>query len=486
MKKSVRFLAFLLAFAMLFIFAACADNGESKETEKTDDETTATSEEVETDKYDQAKGVYNNLRSVTFDGETFTIVTQTNLGRAEMEIYVEEPTPGNVIEESVYARNLVINEKYDIEISLLGSSNPVKTISEGCLAGEQSYKFVFPSQYQCATLAKDGYLTDLLSLDDLDLEAEWWESGTLNTQIDGKCFFMCGDINFFDNDVMYILFFNKQEFENVNDSNPYEIVQNGEWTIDVFATMLTDYSQDLNGDGIYDEEDQYGFCAGAEYSTTFFYGAGFKWCINDEYGLPEINTEDSEKFESYFEKVYDIFHTANRTNTSTDYDLRKQMFEEDRVLFYGEVLSYVENLKDMETPFGCLPIPKYTAEQDGYYTYTNSLGSGAAIPIGLDNVDDVAVVFEAFAIQSYIKVTPSYYDISLQRKYSRDDESAAMLDIALANKTYDIAYLYGLSCANIYQDLVTSKSTKFASKYSSCIKSSTSSLNKIVSAFEAM
>ena len=54
----------------------------------------------------------------------------------------------------------------------------------------------------------------------------------------------------------------------------------------------------------------------------------------------------------------------------------------------------------------------------------------------------IASVLEGMAIQSFIQVTPAYYDIALTRKYARDDASAEMLDIALAYRVYDI----GLIC----------------------------------------
>lgn len=39
---------------------------------------------------------------------------------------------------------------------------------------------------------------------------------------------------------------------------------------------------------------------------------------------------------------------------------------------------------------------------------------------------------------------PAYYDVCLQRKYTRDDDSAAMLDIIFSSTVYDIGRVYAI------------------------------------------
>ena len=83
-----------------------------------------------------------------------------------------------------------------------------------------------------------------------------------------------------------------------------------------------------------------------------------------------------------------------------------------------------------------------------------------------------------------MKITPAYYDTALQRKYTRDDESSEMLDIALAYRIYDIGKLYtNLGLSNIFNDLGIKGSTDFASSYAKAEKAALKNLEKIINAF---
>ena len=182
-----------------------------------------------------------------------------------------------------------------------------------------------------------------------------------------------------------------------------------------------------------------------------------------------------------------IFTENNSTRIPGNYSIGSKMFTEDRVLFYGEVLSYVINLREMETPFGVLPIPKYDDAQEDYITYCESNASAVGIPMMTTEPDKVTAVLEALAIQSYLNLTPAYYDISLQRKYARDDESAEMLDIALAHRVYDIGRIYSsLGIKYVFGDLARAGSTDFASAWAKKQKAASRMLDKIANSFYEM
>ena len=196
-----------------------------------------------------------------------------------------------------------------------------------------------------------------------------------------------------------------------------------------------------------------------------------------------------EKTVATLEKVVKIVSEDNITRIPSDVAVGKNMFMEDRVLFYGEVLSYVINIREMETAFGVLPIPKYDEMQEEYYTYCNAIASTATVPkTGAgDELGMITSVLEGMAIQSYIQVTPAYYDIALSRKYTRDDESAEMLDIALANRVYDIGRIYSLGgIGSVFQTLASSGSTDYASSYAKNEKAAIKMLDRIVKDFSEL
>lgn len=48
------------------------------------------------------------------------------------------------------------------------------------------------------------------------------------------------------------------------------------------------------------------------------------------------------------------------------------------------------------------------------------------------------IFLEAYAFEGYNTVMPAYYDILLDYRWSRDPESAEMLDIIYKNRRYDV------------------------------------------------
>lgn len=478
-----RTLALILAICICLPLVSCATTEETNEVrdsvlEVAEEESSA--EDTEPDKYDAAREVYAALPEVDYEGGTFVISAQAG-GTSEKEIWVEELT-GDVVNDAIFNRNTVIEERFNLEIQLdAGDVN--STISSAETAGDDSYKLAFPNLSTAATMAQSGYFANYLDYDALNIDEVWWDAGTAGLKICGKIYFMSGDINIKDNDVTYIQLFNKQMIQDVGFEEPYELVREGKWTIDTFSSMCRNVTTDINGDGIFDDYDRYGYVTTPAGPNTFFYGSGLSYVSFDSEGVPFLNI-DNEKIISALDKVVAIFTQDNITRIPPDVANGKVMFMEDRVLFYGEVLSYIINLREMETPFGVLPIPKYDEAQERYYTFCENNSSTCAIPKTISDIENVSVVLEAMAIQSYISITPAYYDIALKRKYTRDDASSEMLDIALSNRVYDVGKVFSnIGIADTFQTLASSGSIDFASAIAKRQKAAQKGLEKIIKSF---
>jgi hypothetical protein len=57
-------------------------------------------------------------------------------------------------------------------------------------------------------------------------------------------------------------------------------------------------------------------------------------------------------------------------------------------------------------------------------------------------------VLEAMACESLYTVTPAYYDITLEGKQLRDNESSEMLDIILGSRVFDLGLFYQIGGYN--------------------------------------
>lgn len=90
----------------------------------------------------------------------------------------------------------------------------------------------------------------------------------------------------------------------------------------------------------------------------------------------------------------------------------------------------------METEFGILPFPKYDDSQKDYITRI-SFFDMFTVPVTVSDVERTSAIIEALNCQSGNIVIPAYYEISLKTKYARDNDSAGMLDLIMANRVVD-------------------------------------------------
>lgn len=482
MNKRRLFSLILAGLLSAPVLVSCAE--EHGNTGEKDYQSSTPDTAAETDKYDAARSCYEEIPDVDYEGGDYTIVAQQNVGSSETEIWVEK-MDAQPVNDAVYTRNSRVGERFNCKIALK-AGDVSSIIRQSVTSGDEVYKLAFPSLESAAAMAQAGWFLNYLDCDAINIRAPWWDQGTADLEIGGKVYFMCGDINILDNDVTYILLFNKKMIADQGMDEPYQLVRDQKWTIDCFGEMIKDVTDDSNGDGKFTDADTYGYVTTGEGPNTFFYGSGLKLVSFDSDKLPMLDINAS-KISDLLEKMKVIFTENNSTRIPGNYSIGSKMFTEDRVLFYGEVLSYVINLREMETPFGVLPIPKYDDAQEDYITYCESNASAVGIPMMTTEPDKVTAVLEALAIQSYLNLTPAYYDISLQRKYARDDESAEMLDIALAHRVYDIGRIYSsLGIKYVFGDLARAGSTDFASAWAKKQKAASRMLDKIANSFYEM
>ena len=471
--------AFLAALMLLACFAGCAD------VEDDPSEVESGSTEVEADEYQVA------LDAIEIDlgGEDFAVVCRNDAGNAQNEMMREE-TSSDPLEQAVYTRNLLLEEKCGINyiVSPVGTADVIETVANDIKGGSGEYSLAMPNMVGAGTMATRGHARDFHDLPYIDLEADWWDQGTAEMNIGGKLFWMNSDVNFLAHDVTFLILFSKVLAEKEGIDNLYETVENQEWTLDVFSSYVEKVSQDANGDGKYDSNDIYGLIGTSAMGSTMFYASGLKYVQCSEEDDPYLCMTDSDllKASDLLDKVLEIFYAGNTTFIvkAGDENIAKGMFAANQGLFYSEVASYIVNLKDMSDDFGVLPVPKYDQTQENYQTWVHGISSTMVVPVGPQNSEDVSKVLECMAILSGKHVIPTYYDLVLKRKTVRDEESAGMLDIIFSNRTYDLVNYYSeLGLAGTFQGAVTRGTNSFSSSYNKSASKAGKKLTNLIKQF---
>ena len=157
-----------------------------------------------------------------------------------------------------------------------------------------------------------------------------------------------------------------------------------------------------------------------------------------------------EKLDSIYKKA-DFAYCPAVYGSDEEQDEIAAMLADDRMLFSALRVMHTEQLRDMESDYALLPLPKWNEEQDKYYTFVHDNYSIVGIPVSVKNPSMASAVMEAMAAESYRHVTPAYYDIVLNGKYIRDPNSAEMLDLAMEGIKLDFGWIYTLNLSQVTQ-----------------------------------
>lgn len=422
---------------------------------------------------------------VDWDQDTFDILGREDYTPEELEVENQV----EALEDAVYRRNLAFEEycNADINVILQQTSTINDTVKKDVQANAGEFDLIQNHMANTSNLASDGFLVSFTAIDDIDLTGPWWDEGTASFVISDQIYFMNSAINYSDENTTYVMMFNKKMAED-EDIHPYQMVYDNEWTLDNFQSIIKEISYDYTGDGTWDENDVYGFVSTWETGSTFFFGSGLRYIVCEEGSDPYLALDASamSKATDLLEKVLNIFYVNHSTYSSPPgkENLGMGTFKSGHALFYTEVVQYIVALgKDMEADFGVLPIPKYNKQQEDYITWTNGICTTASVSKAVQDLDKVGKTIEIFAIMSYQRVTPAFYDTVLQRKSVRDEESQGMLDIIFKTRTYDLCMYYDLGLEPLFKTCVNNNKPNFSSNYTKQAGRAQKSLDKLIKKF---
>ena len=140
-----------------------------------------------------------------------------------------------------------------------------------------------------------------------------------------------------------------------------------------------------------------------------------------------------------YDKVASAVKSDYWCYTGGDGDVK---FKEDKALFFFDVLGTTDKLRDMQSGFAVVPMPKYDEAQDGYRTETVDTTSILLVPSTIRDPELVGLALEALNYESQKLVTPAYFDVAMQSKYARDEESKEMMQIVRDSIYFDFGYIF--------------------------------------------
>lgn len=394
------------------------------------------------------------LPAVDWEGYEFRILTTDVRVNETMyhEVY-SEGVNGEVVNDAVYARNMSVEDKYKIKITgVFSGLRDFSLFEKAAQAGDDAFDVVLPDQQNAMRYAGRGYLTELSTVPYLDFDRAYWlKNSVTELSIGGRSYFFVGDMNLSAYESVPVYFFNKSMAENYGIDDLYTTMRDGGWTFDRMLAYASLCSADLNGDGAFGKEDAYGIALNGFSVLTLTYSGGFRLVEKDENDFPKISID--QRWIDYLQHAITecsqnpaVLNGDNIAggNVLEGVNIRKTAFREDRVLFYQEMVTMATELRDMETDFGVLPVPKASDTQDAYLSFFHPQGSAVAIPAANSALERTGMVLEDMGYYSRLGVRPAYIETAVKGKGLRDPESEEVLDTVFDHVTFDVVLQPGI------------------------------------------
>ena len=363
-----------------------------------------------------------------------------------------EKITGHTLYDAVFYRNATVEERLGVEINqiLMASTASVSsewnsTFRNAVLSKSDDFDAAAIYASTGSAMAVEGVYYNLLTLPHLELSQPWWNSSIVDElTLFNTLYFLGGDITVSEIANGLCVFYNKDLFSKLwgtDDINLYDVVEKGDWTIDYMTEFVMETWVDENNDGIVSDGDIVGFAA---YPSTVEEGEMDAWIpamgiklTTMVDGYPELSFYN-ERTVTAFKKVQKLYNSEGTYRGG----MRKTRFVNGNQLFVRGSLNSGESFRGMSARYGVLPLPKFDKAQSEYYTSFGNYSSLVVVPVTCRQTEAVGATLELMAAESYKQVTPAYFEICLQGKYSDSPEDSKMYDLIINSFEYSFGFCY--------------------------------------------
>ena len=448
MKKLLTLvLAFLLAVSLL---VSCAEVPETP-----GDESGSDSTPIEENPDDS--------ESKTETTEDIGLPETLDYGKAEVYIFHwdaynpefvsdEDMAIGDPINDAIYKKNLYTEQKLNVELDFMsapGDGGNMQSFTDALKnrMNDPSTPVDITAAYgrTTAMVAVNGLLSDLNTYDNLDLTKEWWPKYISDEfDINGRLYFVSGDISTNVLLMMYGTYYNASLIENYGLEDPVQLVKNDEWTMDKFMEMSSGVYEDRDGIRGPSEGDFFGLASSYWDIDALYHGAGFDLVVRDESGENIVKYADelfSDIAGSFIDKLSEWVKLNDISTESTA--SHGNAFAEGRSIFKLDAASVGFSLRETDVDYRAVPIPKRDpAVQEDFVTCLANPYSLYGIPTNSKDPERAAATMQVLGYYAMAHTTPAVFDVTLKGKFSKDEEMIDMWELMRKGISFDLGRVY--------------------------------------------
>ena len=307
MKKHLIAALLLCGMLLSLCLASCNNNSEESSAAPSENSQTASAEESKED-----RALVPHLGKRDLGGFTLTFLACEPDGTFNTEQFAPEELNEEPFNDAVYNRNQRLTDEYNCYVDVVwteGFDSYISKVENDILAGNADYNVLMTGIQTLGAIAEKRYLYDLNNIEgsNLHLNDEWWDKSADEAMtIEGMLFFATGDITVYDDQCTQCIFFNKDMIEAKGLDNPYQLVYDGDWTLDAMWEMCRAVAV-AGGDGTMNMEldDTYGFVGAAFDTYKLIMGMDCPQIEKDSNGTPVIAI-GNERNVNAFNKAYNF------------------------------------------------------------------------------------------------------------------------------------------------------------------------------------
>ncbi|MBQ8510367.1 MAG: hypothetical protein IJ493_10730 [Clostridia bacterium] len=403
---------------------------------------------------------------VDYEGYEFKILNFSDFWDCYMRIDLDEQT-GEMVDDAVFNRNRLVEDKLNFQLVEIvepypgwsGNNVTITKLQQSIMADDNEYDAAYGLLPYGTSILTDGYLVDLYTIPELQLEEKWWDT-SLNKilELKGHLYAASSPLQLMSLDLAWVLLFNKNILDNNKLDYPYDLVREGEWTIDKLNEYCTKIAS-LNGDDsfTFNPEGKASYGISAHQGTAVYMmliSAGNSFIEHDvEDGL--VYKGADERLYNTLDKLSALLSTSDgkvmfsSADSLTDTNGYYYWFYNDRTAFLTTELKGTKVMRSMASDYGILPAPKFDENQENYITFTSENVGRLLIPKTNDDLSRSGVILDALSYESKKSVLPLYYNQTISQKGLRDEDSIEMLNIINETRMTEIGKIFGITTSMI-------------------------------------
>ena len=304
------------------------------------------------------------------------------------------------------------------------------------LSGDDGIDLVCQYSLAASVATQQGLYKNLLELDHIKWDAEYWSKNLKDTNtVNDKMFWCTGDMTASVIRSMFLFVFNYSMAEDYQMGDLYQTVKDGNWTLETLKNLTANVYSDDNNNKKLDKGDTVGFVGTHNtHYDAFQYGCNLYCIVTNSMGELEVNPEIyGDRGVSVTNKIKDFLHNNGNSCYAEDggnnYPTWSYPVEDEKTVFSLYTAdNIITSLVMDDVNYGILPIPKYDAEQEDYHTCLAMPHSLFSVPVIAPDPDVSAAVLESMAHNGYVSMSPKVFE-ALQYRYAKRVEDVEMLTI---------------------------------------------------------